>query len=211
VTLLDLRAQQTPTGPADAGLVRDGKLVTRAAKSIDAICLHQTAVTFGVDKQQVKSACGDALLAQFLRARNVHAHVTAFDEGTFCPSYPLRAYVWHGNGANSRSIGLEIEGLYNGEPGGDRAEPTDLTIATARDACSWIVSEAAKEGVTIRYVVAHRQYSKSRRADPGWSIWQRVAIDHCERVLGLAPLPTLTDRDGRPIPKSWDPRQHAGY
>lgn len=188
-----------------------GKVVQRDPKRIVNLCLHQTAVTFGVSASQIKAAGGDAQLAQFMRAKRVNAHCTVFDEGAAVLAYPLRNYVQHGNGANATSIGIEIEGLYNGLPGGERPEPTEVTIQTARDACSWIVSEAAKEGIAILGVVAHRQYSGDRRADPGWAIWQRIAIEHCEHVLGLSPMPTLTDRKGRPIPREWDARQSAAY
>jgi hypothetical protein len=220
MTLLDLRSQQTLSGPPKAGkLDRHGQLAMRSRGSIDAICLHQTACTFGVSPAAIRKQGGDAALAQFMRAKNVHAHVTAFDEGTFVPAYPLRAYVWHGNGANARSIGLEIEGYFNGQPGGvengnpddERTEPTELLLQTARSACTWIVEAAKLEGITIKHVLAHRQYDSSRRSDPGWAIWQHVAIEHCERALGLTPLPTLTDRDGMPIPRAWDERQSAAY
>ena len=212
MTLIDLRSQQTPSGPPGAGkLDRYGRLVVRDRSAIDAICLHQTAVTFGVSPAAIRKQGGDAAMAQFMRAKNVHAHVTAFDEGAFVPAYDLRSYVWHGNGANARSIGLEIEGYFNGEPGGDRSEPSDLVIQAARDACTWIVNAARDEGITIKHVVAHRQYAASRRSDPGWAIWQRVAIEHCENALGLTPLPKLTDRDGRAIPRSWDARCSANY
>ncbi len=211
MTLLDLRHEQSPTGPDGAGKVVRGRLAIREPLTVDALCLHQTAVRFGASSAAVAKAKGDKVLARHRRALNVHAHVTAFDDGTFVAAYPLRAYVWHGNGANARSIGLEVEGLYNGIPGGSGVEPSDLTIETAREACTWIVEAAKAEGCTIRYVVAHRQYAASRRADPGWAIWQRVAMEHCEKVLGLALLPDLTDRDGRPIPRMWDRRQTDGY
>jgi hypothetical protein len=219
VTLLDLRSQQTPSGPPNAGKLYRGRLVHRKPIEIDSICLHQTAVTFGVSPAAIRKQGGDAAMAQFMRAKGVHAHVTAFDEGVFVPAYPLRAYVWHGNGANSRSIGLEIEGFFNGEPGGKsngdpdkpRTEPSDLLIQTAREACTWIVNACAEEGIVIKHVLAHRQYASSRRSDPGWAIWQRVAIEHCERALRLTSIPDLRKGDGKAIPTSWDHRQTAAY
>ena len=219
--LLDLRSLQTPTGPKKAGPVVRGALARRDPAIVDALMLHQTACTFGVMPYQVHAAGGDALLAQFLRAKNVHAHITAFDEGTFCPSYPLMAYVWHGNGASRRSIGLEIEGLFNGQPGGlgnalvhgsrNRGEPSDLLVETARAACTWAVEEAAREGATLRYIWAHRQFSASRQSDPGWKLWQAVALDHCEKKLGLQVQIDLVDRNGRPISTSWDSRSAHPY
>ncbi len=183
----------------------------RKPETIDAVVLHQTSVTFGASRQAILAAKGDRDLARHRRALGVHAHVTAFCDGTVVPAYPLRAYVWHGNGSNARSIGLEVEGAYNGAPGGKNDEPDATTIAAAREALTWIVSEAAKEGIVIRHVLAHRQYSRTRRADPGWMLWRDVGV-WAESALGLTSLPTLTDRDGYPIPESWDPRQTGvGY
>lgn len=214
MTVLDWRAQQLPAGPKGdkpAGKVVNGRLAIREPLAVDAICLHQMAVTLGASTAAVQAAKGDRDLARHRRALGVHAHVSAFVDGTVVLAYPLRAYVYHGNGANARSVGLECEGLYNGRAGGLGAEPPESLIRAAQEACSIIVAEAAKEGCTIRHVVAHRQYAASRRADPGWAIWQRVAVEHCERVLGLTPLLTLTDRDGRPIPSVWDRRSSTGY
>lgn len=208
---LDLRPLQSATGPDGACKLSKGKMVMRDPSTVNTLLGHQTAVNFAVAKYQIKEAGGDALLAQFLRARNVHAQVTTFDEGTFACSYPLMAYVYHGNGANAYSIGKEDEGLFNGAPGGKLAEPSDLLIETSRAACTWIVENAAKEGANIIYYEAHRQHAKSRRSDPGWKLWQAVYIDHCEKVLHLKPRPDLTTRDGLKIPKEWDPRQTATY
>lgn len=214
MTVLDWRAQQLPAGPKGdkpAGKVVNGRLAIREPLAVDAICLHQMAVTLGASTAAVQAAKGDRDLARHRRALGVHAHVSAFVDGTVVLAYPLRAYVWHGNGANLRSIGIECEGLYNGLPGIPGNEPPDSLIEAARLACTTVVELAAKEGVRIRHVLAHRQYAASRRADPGWAIWQRVAVEHCERVLGLTPLLTLTDRDGRPIPSVWDRRSSTGY
>lgn len=184
-----------------------GKPVLRDVGSIDSIVHHQTGCTFGVSPAMVKKYGGNARLAQFMRAKRVHAHVTSFDEGAVVLAYPLRHYVYHGNGSNPRSLGLENEGLFNGAPGGKNSEPSDLSIETGRVAMTWMVEEAAREGIELRWQHAHRQYSISRRGDPGHRYWQAVAIDHGEKVLGLRFQPDLTDRRGRPIPEVWDPRQ----
>lgn len=211
--IVDLRSLQKAAGPDPrCGLIRKGRLVMRDPKTIDAIVLHQTAKLYGVAPYQVLAAKGDRALAKHRRGLDVHAHVTSWTDGAFSAAYPLAAYVWHGNGSNARSIGLEVEGLYAGVPGRGE-EPTDETIATAREAVRWIVEEAAREGITIRYVLAHRQYSDSRRADPGWRLWREVAL-WAEAELGLVTLPELVDSErgaGRPIPRQWDPRQSAAY
>lgn len=214
IVIYDWRTNQLPAGPPGrkpAGKVVNGKLVMRDPKDVNSLCLHQMAVTLGAAPYQVQAAKGDKDLARHLRALGVHAHVSAFTDGTVVLAYPLRAYVYHGNSANSRSIGIECEGLYNGLQGGKGAEPSETLLAAARLACTTVVELAKAEGIVIKHVVAHRQYAASRRADPGWSIWHHVAVEHCEKVLGLTPLPTLTDRDGLPIPSAWDSRQAAGY
>jgi hypothetical protein len=209
--VIDLRAEQKPGGPdPKCGKLSGGKLVMRDPASIDAVCLHQTAKFYGVAPYQVQAAKGDRALAKHRRGLNVHAHVTSWNDGAFTAAYPLRAYVHHGNGANRRSLGLEIEGHYDGIPGGKLGDPTDLTIATAREALRWLVEAARAEGMPIRHILAHRQYSSSRRSDPGWKIWRDVGV-WSEAALGLTPLPTLTDRDGAAIPKAWDSRQVAAY
>lgn len=201
-TFLDLRAHQTATGPAGACRLHRGRMLIRDPKAVDTIGLHQTAVNFGVRPYQVKAAGGDALLAQFMRAKKVHSHVTAFDEGTFAFAYPLLAYVNHGNGMNPFAIALEGEGLFDGMPVFKRPNPSDILIDCMRDACTKIVEEAAKEGAEMRYVDAHRQHSADRGGDPGWYVWREVAIEHCVRKLGLATTDRTT-RKGRTIPESW--------
>lgn len=193
-SFLDLRAQQTEMGPPGACVVRHGKMVIRDPKTVDTLLIHQAAVRFGQKKGQP---------SRHHRSLGVHAHATAFDDGVFAFAYPLLAYVQHGNGSNSYSIGLEGEGLFNGLPGGKNAEPTALLIETMREACKRIVDEAHKEGATIKYVEAHRQHSATRTSDPGHGIWRHVVEEYCVPVLGLKTRPTRTTRDGKPIPKEW--------
>ena len=215
----DVRTEQLPAGPPKAALVWRGLIVKRPIAVVDSICLHQTAVNFGVSPAQIHAAGGDLDLAQFMRAKLVHAHITAFDEGAFVVAFDLLDYVWHGNGANLRSVGLEEEGFFNGEPGGKtnaepnkkRSEPSSLLIETSRAACTFICEELSRRGGNPRHYLAHRQYAASRRSDPGWMLWKEVGIEHCEKRLGLSPLPDLTDRDGLPIPSSWDSRFSHPY
>ena len=209
--IYDLRSQQAPAGPdPKCGRIVHGALEMRKPETIDAITLHQMAVTMGARTADVQAEHGDKVKGRWRRALGVHAHVSAFTDGGVVPAYPLRAYVWHGNGSNGRAIGLEVEGLYNGRPGGRLAEPSDLTIETVREAVRWIVEAARGEGITIRYVLAHRQYSPTRQSDPGWRIWREVAL-WAGTALGLATIPGLVDGDGRAIPREWDPWQSTAY
>lgn len=215
----DVRSEQLPGGPPKACLTKKGLIVKRRIEDVDTLLLHQTGCNFGVSPSQIRAAGGDPELAQFMRAKDVHAHATAFDEGAFVIAFDLLDHVWHGNGANPYSIGLEGEGLFNGEPGGKtngnpskrRTEPTGLLIDTYRALCTVVVEEIARRGGAIRFYEPHRLHAKSRRSDPGWMVYREVGIEHCEKKLGLQPRPLHVTRDGLPVPSSWDPRCSAKY
>lgn len=209
--IVDLRHEQSKAGPESCGKVVRGALVMRDPKTVDTIVGHQMGVFMGVAPYMVQAAKGDRALAKHRRALKVHAHVSAFIDGAFVPAYEPMAYLYHGNGSNAYSVGVETEGLYNGIPGGKLDEPSDLVIEATREACTWLVEECARVGSTLRYYEAHRQHAASRRSDPGHRLWQAVYVEHCERVLGLKPRPDVTTRDGRPIPRMWDQRQTDGY
>ena len=211
--IVDMRHLQKPGGPDPkcGRLDKSGGLVLRDPATVTTLVLHQTAVRrFGVKRSDLAAENGNETRARWRRAIGVHAHVTAFTDGAVVPAYPLRAFVWHGNGSNASSVGLEVEGLYNGLPGGKNDEPDELTIATAREAVAWIVAEAAREGMAIGRLVAHRQYSPSRQADPGWMLWRDVAL-WAERHLGMTLDSAFAEKGGRPIPSAWDPRSKESY
>jgi len=56
----------------------------------------------------------------------------------------------------------------------------------------------------ITKIQAHRNYSGSRRNDPGESIWKAVAL-WAVPVLGLCVDHDVARNGGRPIPQEWDP------
>lgn len=208
--ILDLRHEQKPAGPdPKCGRISAWKLVMRSPQTITGICVHQTAVEFGASSAAVRAANGDADLARHRRALGVHAHATAFRDGTGALAYPLQAYVFHGNGLNAESIGLEIEGLYSGAT--DRHEATDGAVAAACELLSRIVEEGRAAGMPLRYVWAHRQSSPTRRGDPGAELWHRVVLEYAVPVLGLECQPERTWGQGRPIPHEWDERQGHPY
>lgn len=209
--ILDLRHEQKPGGPDPkcGRLDKSGRLVMRDPSTVLGICVHQTAVTFGASPSAVLAAKGDRDLARHRRALGVHAHCTAFADGTGVLAYPLAAYVFHGNGLNAESIGLEIEGAYSGATA--LGEVPDGAVNAARELLVRILDEGRKAGMPLRYVWAHRQSSPSRRGDPGAELWRRVVLEYAVPVLGLEMQPTRTWGDGRPIPREWDPSQPAGY
>lgn len=224
VVLLDTAAAQPNPPPR---LVRDGKpryrtagpgphprVLERDPATVDTICVHQTACVFGPAAD---------LARRHDRAHDVPIHALAFRDGVLAMPYPLRWYLHHGNGYNARSLGIEIEGKYpgiGGEPPPQREDgdvshdPSildELTIATARRGVQELVQRGRALGMPITRIVAHRQSTASRRADPGQAIWTHVVREFAVAVLGLVEVPGEVLRDGRPIPTEWSPGGHGSY
>lgn len=206
VKLYDLRDEQADPHPKSK-LAR-GRTVRRAASAIDSIVLHQTAVRF--------SAADEHKLAR--RALRVACHVMAFYDGFVAWPADLRLYIHHASRANSRSIGVEVDGNYPGLIGGPSTNDhpvtpvTDKVIHAARMGVKLAVEEGRRLGCPIRRIFAHRQFDSWRRADPGQELYQRVVLDYAVPVLELEHDPTESFphpkgilRHGKPVPPAWHP------
>jgi N-acetyl-anhydromuramyl-L-alanine amidase AmpD len=182
----------------------------RSWRKITGICLHQTACVLG---------------ERDARWDTVGAHIGITRSGRVLWLHDLDVVVWHGNAWNAQTVGIEIDGLYEGVLGrpstlwddpdtAGREQPTPLTDASAvaaQETIRWLCSVVAQHGGDIKALVAHRQASKSRRNDPGSDIWQRVALPlHAE--LGLTDGGAGFEIGGYPVPVEWDPsRKGWGY
>ena len=215
--IVDLRAEQPNPPPLYNGKrkhrIAGGKVVTRDPATVDAIVLHQTACVFGKAAHQP---------TRHHRALGVACHALAFNDGVVVLANPLRSWVNHGNGFNSRSLGLEVECNARGlvaDPktvSGLEVPPTPEAIAAGREAIAALVKLGRAEGMPIRYILAHRQSSPTRRSDPGEQLWKALVVDYAVPVLGLLAQPELvmTDlkgRPGRPLPPQWDPGGVRAY
>lgn len=227
--ILDLRAEGPPQDVLAARykttrhpLTRALVPVLREQRTIDAVVLHQMACTLG----------GPTAEKRHRRALRISAHASAFFDGTVVLPCDLRAYAYHADALNARSLGVEIEGLHPGledDPatvpdeakrttwGGEPDEVTPLLIETARSALTAIVTEARAIGCPVRYVFAHRQSSPTRRSDPGQTLWREVGLWSVQ-ALGLQAQPAATFAKtwkpwtaGKPIPREWDPVSGAKY
>jgi len=186
-----------------------GKVLVRDPKKIIGITIHQTACVFGPK---------DDLAARHRRALNVPSHALAFRDGVVGVAYPALWYMYHGNGLNAFSLGLEIEGHYPevlDDPKTPRREdiestwghdptPLDaLTIETARAGLKFLYDEGKRLGCPLEYIWAHRQSNGVKVSDPGAGIWQEVVLDYGVAVLGLKIQPEKVWDDGKKIPASW--------
>lgn len=218
VKLYDLRGEQTnPPAQAKKFKISSGLVVERNPAAINAITVHQTAVEYGVAQYQIDAAGGDAELALARRALAVACHVMAFRKGFITWANPLKWYVYHGNGFNAHSLGIEIDGNYAGLKGGSTwngkaaTTPTPELIKAARAGVELLVREGRAAGMPIEYVHAHRQSSATRRSDPGEELWRAVVLDFAVPVLGLKTEPARVVGDGRSIPKDWDQSGVGSY
>lgn len=227
VTVLDwtLHEPDPPPRLVRAGAPRyrpdpHGRVFVRSPATIDGICLHQTACTFGPS--------GDAE-KRHERAFGIPIHAVAFNDGVVVRPYPPLWYLYHGNAWNSRSLGLEIEGHFAGREDDPTTVPqredletydghdgtpsvlTPLLLATARRAVLELVERGRAAGCPIRYVWAHRQSAGDRRADPGEAIWRHVGLEYAVAELGLIPQEAVHLRDGFTIPVEWDPAGVGHY
>lgn len=205
--ILDLRAEQKPQ-KGDHRLWR-GKAVVRRASAINTLVAHQTAAIFGPMAQPA---------VRHRRALNIAAHATAFRDDTGVLQTPVLWYVNSANGFNRFSVSVEFEGFYAGVPDvpstpqredvlstwGSKPTPLDArAFATFCATAEALVEAARREGCPLEWVLAHRQSSGARRADPGYALWREVVLGYIVPKLGLKTRPDYTVDDGRPIPAQW--------
>lgn len=175
----------------------------RAWKEITGVTLHQTACVLGEKPQ---------------RWNTVAAHLGVTRNGQVVWMHDFEKIVWHGNGLNGFTIGIEMDGTYAGVEGDDRTfwrpqdepdrkpqAPTIELIEAAKATVRWICQEVARHDGHVERLCAHRQSSDQRQSDPGSALWQRVAMPlHAE--LGLSDGgPDYTVGTGYRIPEKWDP------
>jgi peptidoglycan hydrolase-like protein with peptidoglycan-binding domain len=208
-----LAAAPQPAGPAsllDCTGAHPGKLRRRARawSELTGICLHQTACVLGETPA---------------RWFSVPVQVGITRAGKALLLNPLESLLWHGNGFNVDTVGIEIDGHYAGIEGDLRTywrpasephrKPLDVSapqLTATRDAIRWICAEVARHGGRIQKLYAHRQSSGSRRSDPGSALWQGVAV-WARETLGLETPLGETRGSGRAIPREWDAMGAVGY
>lgn len=173
-------------------------------KKVTGICLHQTACVLGE-----RPGRWDA----------IGCHVGVTRSGQVLWLHDFDRLIVHGNQWNTQTVGIEIDGTYEGvegdiktfwrpkdQPNLQPQKPTEEAMEAVRQLIRWICDRVEDHGGKVNALVAHRQASENRRNDPGSAIWQRVALP-LHKELGLSDggigfkLST-----GYAIPERWDPR-----
>ena len=163
------------------------------------IMLHQTA----------------ADIADEDRLLSIPSHCAVSDEAHAVLLQPLSAYMYHGHGANSFCLSIEvvcraagIEGMMetvwlsqkekaaNVRPEDVVREATDAQLDTTRHLVRYLseavleMADAAGVDVRIKVIMAHRMTAR-KAADPGSRIWRGVgewALDQRDLDLQVGPV-----------------------
>jgi hypothetical protein len=168
-------------------------------------CLHQTACLLSASKDPA-------------RCDNIGAHWVVYPDGrSFLLHDPDRIIV-HGNAWNKTMIGIEIDGLFAGVEGDESTvwgskDPQTVTPAQIAAVRQIIIRDKQlieRHGGRVDSMVAHRQSSVSRRADPGSKVWKEIAIPLMHE-FGLSDGGPGAVNGGYPIPKEWDPTRKGYY
>ena len=195
----DLRGAKRTKSRGKPKGVRDWSQVT-------GITLHQTAV----------------VMTRPMQLLNVPVHGGTLPDGSIVLLHDPTALMWHGNGFNSRDIGIEVscqaagvEGVPNtlwrpkSKPNLEATEATDEQLVATRELVRGYVKLVASNGGRIRYIHAHRQATSQRVSDPGSRIWLAVG-EWARTELGLeVGPPDFAIGTGKPLPDAWTGRANG--
>ncbi len=182
----------------------------RAWSKITGVTLHQTAVVLGERPERWKT---------------LGAHLGVTREGQVVWLHDFAKIVWHANGLNAMTVGVELDGMYEGVQGDPKTfwnpdkdpkrvpqRATNDLVEAAKATVRWVCAEVARHGGKVRHLHAHRQASKHRPSDPGSELWQLVGMALHQELTLTDGGTGFTLGDGRRIPEAWDPsRQGVKY
>lgn len=210
-----VEAQKNPVGPVAppsqlidrrsfAGTNKD--YGSREWSKVTGWCLHQT-------------ACRLSSSPDIARCDKVGAHFVVYPDGRVFWLHDLNRLIVHGNGWNTQTIGIEIDGLFAGveddastvwdDPSTAWHEKagsvTPAAIEATKQLIRWGTAEVVKHAGRMTKIVAHRQASMDRRNDPGSKVWQEIALP-LSAELHMDDGGVGFKLGGYPIPEAWDPR-----
>ena len=152
----------------------------------------------------------------------LNAHYGITREGLIVWVNDETSMVWHAQRLSPSTIGIEIEGNFEGISGNDKTlwkggGPACYLTKAQLKAASVLLKHIKKRfednGAQWRRIYGHRQSKNTRIADPGSEIWQKIAIPWANK-LGLFNHdggPGFCVGSGRPIPKIWDKHRFEDY
>lgn len=171
---------------------------------VTGVTLHQTACWLSDSKDPA-------------RCDAIGAHFVVYPDGSWFWNHDVNVMIVHGNGLNTRTYGIEIDGNFEGvdgkhetlwKGGGRRGQITAAQVATTKAIVCWQGAVIAAHGGAQKVVLPHRVASRDRQDDPGSLAWQLCGIALRDE-LGLddgGPGFALHDSaGGMPIPEAWDP------
>lgn len=114
---------------------------------------------------------------------NLNAHIGITRKGQIIIINALDDFIWHAQGLSRYTVGIEIEGNFEGitgqswthwKPGGGphhlNDEQKSALVALEKYLDNWF----RLSGITWTNIHAHRQSSKHRVSDPGQEIWSFI-------------------------------------
>lgn len=207
------------------------KLV-RKANEIDTLCIHQMACEFGVSEKRVQhwsaaitelpqeafesygtpDLADDWEVEDWARRIALHErlcatpyHFAGLLNGDVLYTNNVLLYTLHGNGANSNSVAVGFEGNFPNVESARTKKHTRLgddQIQAFRSTIDKAIVECNLANIDLKFVTAHRVYSKSRQADPSELIWKNIVLWAVEKY-GLK-IDYKANFGGKPIPIDWD-------
>jgi hypothetical protein len=194
------------------------KPAIRAPESVTGMCLHHTACVMGENPLRYKRL-------------SIHGAITL--EGVpikICKDF--LELLYGGDGWNNGTIQFEVDGAYAGleddpttlnrredtetfwakGPVKSPMKVTPAAMRTLRNYQRYIIELGRRRGFTIKVIVAHRQSSADRPADPGQAIWQQGAVPILEEYGLHDGGPGFKIGSGRPLPDAWTGKANGiGY
>jgi hypothetical protein len=153
-------------------------------------------------------------MALHQRFWKVPYHWVGLLNGDVLHNNQISRYTYHGNGGNSRLIGVAAEANLPGLECKRTKKHHNLDedfIETNRATLRLAVLKGREENAPISRLYAHRQYSDGRTGDPGEGWWKEIGIPvakelHLERMVQFH-----DHNNGREIPAEWDPEGRVNY
>jgi N-acetyl-anhydromuramyl-L-alanine amidase AmpD len=172
---------------------------------ISGVTLHQTGILLAERPQ---------------RWDNLNAHIGVLRDGSIILANPLESFIWHAQCLSATTIGIEFNGNFEGlegrsdtlwSGGGGPHRLTPAQLRAADDLFAWLQQAFSDHGGSWNHVYAHRQSSADRRADPGYEIWQKIAMKWRARLSTPADDLCFHGGSGCTIPREWDPGASGSY